>query len=302
MSNTLLVPPPHQGPRIPYAQLLEHARATLPAHLPKKSKEILLALDIDGTLLLPEGASPRVKNVLHEALEAGVNVVIATGRGVHATQPVFEELELPDGFSVSANGAQTVHWAKNGRLYEPEILKEHVFDPRPAGEAILETVPDILLGVDKGAQGMLVTQRFPAREMLSAQRVVGKDELLATETPRMVARAPWMSRDEFDAVMHSVPLEDVSLAVGWTAWADICPGGISKATGLEELSQALGVPNQGTIALGDGTNDIEMLKWAGHGVAMGGATAEVRAAADATTGPVDFDGAAAVIEAVLERL
>ena len=266
----------------------------------------MLALDVDGTLLLPEGASPRVRRVMHEALEAGVNVVIATGRGIDGTRPVFTELELPDGYTVSSNGAQTVHWTRSESLsnpgYEPEILAEHRFHPEEAGRVLLEALPGLLLGIDDGVEGMLVTQRFPVGELLSRQRVVPVHQLLDSETPRMVARAPWMDRDDFDAALSQLTLDSVSVAVGWTAWADICPLGVSKATGLQELADLLGVPAQGSVALGDGTNDIEMLSWAGHGVAMGGASEVVKAAADATTGPVDYDGAAAVIEAILERV
>ncbi len=306
MSNTLLVPPPHQGPPVPYSEQLEAARESLPENLPRDASKILLALDVDGTLLLPEGASPRVKSVMHDALEAGINVVIATGRGIDGTRPVFAELNLPDGYSVSSNGAQTVHWSSQSgqgqAAHEPQVLAEHRFHPEKAGRVLLDALPGLLLGVDDGTEGMLVTRRFPQGELLSRQKVLPADLLLRTPTPRLVARAPWMSRDDFNLVVRELPLTDVAVAVGWTAWADLCKLGVSKATGLQELADSLGVDNEGTIALGDGTNDIEMLSWAGHGVAMGGASDEVRAVADAVTGPVDYDGAAAVIEAVLERI
>lgn len=231
MSNALLVPPPHQGPAIPYQELLDAARESLPAHLPRNAKEILLALDVDGTLLLPEGASPRVRRTLGEALEAGVNVVIATGRGIDSTRPVFAELQLPDGYSVSSNGAQTVHWSRDkdapesqeGPLYVPQILIEHVFQHKPSAMIMLDAIPGLLLGVDDGTNGMLVTETFPGGEMLSRQHVVPIARLLDGSTPRMVARAPWMDRDQFDMIVRELPLEDVAVAVGWTAWADICP-------------------------------------------------------------------------------
>ena len=263
---------------------------------------------MDGTLLLPEGASERMKRTVQEALEAGVNIVIATGRGISSTRPVFAELELPDGYSVSSNGAQTVHWTRESTGVEspishaPELLIEHVFDPRPSAEILMEALPDILLGIDDGADGMLVTKKFPFGEMMSEQIVRPLPQMLSKPTARMIARAPWMGRDDFERLLWELPLSSVEVAVGWTAWADICPGGITKASGLQELADSLGIEREGTIALGDGVNDIEMLQWAGYGVAMGGASDVVVAAADARTGPVDFDGAAAVLEALLERL
>ncbi|WRS30703.1 HAD hydrolase family protein [Actinomycetaceae bacterium MB13-C1-2] len=308
MSNPLLVPPPHKGPRIPYQDILDHARSSLPGHLPKKPQEILVALDVDGTLLTAEGATERMKRTVQDALDAGVNIVIATGRGISSTRPVFAALELPDGYSVSSNGAQTVHWTRETAggsdpvSHTPELMIEHVFDPRPSADVIFEAVPEILIGVDDGAEGMLVSRKFPFGEMMSEQIVRPIGQMLSRPTARMIARAPWMDRDDFEKLLWDLPLADVQVAVGWTAWADICPGGITKATGLQELADSLGVNHEGTIALGDGVNDIEMLQWAGHGVAMGGASDVVVASANAQTGPVDFDGAAAVLEAVLETL
>ncbi|MBF0940195.1 MAG: HAD family phosphatase, partial [Schaalia georgiae] len=89
--------------------------------------------------------------------------------------------------------------------------------------------------------------------------------------------------------------------VGWTSWADISPLGATKASALEWLRSRLGVPRDGTVAVGDGTNDIAMIEWAFFGAAMGGAIEEVRAHADHVTAAVENDGAAAVMRVVLER-
>lgn len=301
MSNTLLVPPPHQGPAVDYDEMVDHARRTLPATLPKDAKQVLLALDIDGTLLLPDGASARVRRTVSQAIESGMNVVIATGRGIASTRPVFNELQLPDGFSVSSNGAQTVRWRRDAQGYHPELLRQVTFDPEPSGRLLLEAVPEMLIGVDDGIEGLLVSSLFPTGEVLSQQRVDSLERLLGSPTPRMIARVPGMGPEQFEALLSELPLTDVEVAVGWTAWADISAAGCTKAAGLQVLADDLGVDVSATIAMGDGTNDIDMLRWAGHGVAMGGASAEVVEAANTTTGPVDYDGAAAVIDALLER-
>lgn len=74
---------------------------------------------------------------------------------------------------------------------------------------------------------------------------------------------------------------------------------MSKASALDELVTELGLSHEATVALGDGSNDVEMLEWAAWGVAMGGASAQVRAHADYVTGAVENDGAAAVMDALL---
>ena len=94
-------------------------------------------------------------------------------------------------------------------------------------------------------------------------------------------------------------IREVSYAVGWSAWLDLTPEGISKGSALEELRQKLGVEPFATVAIGDGRNDVEMLTWVARGVAMGHADEPVRAAADEVTGTIDDDGAVAVIRSLL---
>ena len=76
---------------------------------------------------------------------------------------------------------------------------------------------------------------------------------------------------------------------------------MTKASGLEELRVRLDVPGAGTVAVGDGTNDIAMIQWAAFGVAMGGASTEVRSRARHVTAAVENDGAAAVMHALMRR-
>ena len=83
------------------------------------------------------------------------------------------------------------------------------------------------------------------------------------------------------ARVESIGLHEVAYAVGWTAWLDINPEGVSKASALELVRRRLGVEPWATIAVGDQRNDIEMLRWAARGVAMGNAPDEgLKAAAN----------------------
>jgi hydroxymethylpyrimidine pyrophosphatase-like HAD family hydrolase len=78
-------------------------------------------------------------------------------------------------------------------------------------------------------------------------------------------------------------LHRVTYHIGYTAWLDIAPDGVNKATGLEKVRQHLGISRSRVFAAGDGRNDIEMLEWAsqlGRGVAMDGAPPEVVAASN----------------------
>jgi len=91
-------------------------------------------------------------------------------------------------------------------------------------------------------------------------------------------------------------LHGTDYVVGWTAWLDLSPVGVSKASGLAHVGRELGVEASDVLAIGDGRNDIEMLQWAGRGVAMGQAIQDVIDAADDVTVSVYEDGAAVEME------
>jgi hydroxymethylpyrimidine pyrophosphatase-like HAD family hydrolase len=82
---------------------------------------------------------------------------------------------------------------------------------------------------------------------------------------------------------------------------DLAPLGVTKATALEQVRRKVRVQPHRTIALGDGRNDVEMLRWAARGVAMGHADAVVKEAADEVTGSIEDDGAAQLLRSLLAR-
>ena len=125
-------------------------------------------------------------------------------------------------------------------------------------------------------------------------------ELTATPATRVVIRNPQGTPEEFHELVERVGLHEVEYAVGWSAWLDLTPGGVSKASALEEIRQHEGVEPFATVAVGDGSNDVQMLRWAARGVAMGHASDVVRAAADEVTGTIADDGAVAVLRSLVD--
>ncbi|WP_123371709.1 HAD family hydrolase [Cellulomonas sp. PhB150] len=263
------------------------------------SRARMIALDIDGTLMSYDGV---ITEAVHEAVgalrDAGRHVVLATGRGVHATIPIARELGLSTGWAVSSNGAVT------SRL-DPalpdgyEITDVVTFDPAPALRALALELPDALYAVEDLGVGFRLTGEFPEGELSGTKQVVSFDELLTTPATRVVIRAPGASPEEFHELVERVGLQEVEYAVGYSAWLDLTPGGVSKASALEAIRRTLGVEPFETAAIGDGGNDVQMLRWAARGVAMGHATASVRAAADEVTGTIDDDGALEVLRSFL---
>ncbi|MGN6244288.1 MAG: HAD family hydrolase [Motilibacteraceae bacterium] len=250
----------------------------------------LVALDLDGTVLRgDETLSDAVREAVTAARGAGAQVVVATGRTVVGALDPARDLGLAGSLNVCSNGAVTA-------VLDPlDVVDMVTFDPAPVVRALRQELPDALFAVEVLGTGHLVTGPFPEGELTGAQTVVDLDELLANPATRVVMRSPDREPSHFLELVRRLGLEDVSYAVGYTAWLDVAPQGVSKASGLEGLVRRLGVDPADVLAVGDGRNDLEMLRWAGCGVAMGQAPAEVQDAADLVTGPVDEDGLATAL-------
>lgn len=262
-------------------------------------KPRLVALDIDGTILkwvdgagmTHEEIAPAVKAAVHRALDAGAHVVLASGRSPHGMTRVADMLELhADGgdrlWIVASNGAVVFR-------YPPvEVVHEETFDARPAVEAILERQPNAIVAVEDRGVGYKVSRAFPEGELSGDMVVTEVDELLAAEVSRVIIRDPDATADEFVQLAEDLGLHGTNYVVGWTAWLDLAPVGVSKASGLEYVARQLGLSAADALAVGDGRNDLEMFEWAGRSVAMGQAIQVVLDAADAVTGSVYEDGVA----------
>ncbi len=263
----------------------------------------LVALDIDGTILkwiegsgtTEEVISPAVKAAVHRALDAGAEVVLASGRSPHGMTDVADLLELHDEqrerlWVVASNGAVVFR-------YPPlEVVHEEKFDARPAVEAILDRHPSALVAVEERGVGYRVNSHFPDGELSGDMILTEVGDLLAAEVSRVIIRDPASTADEFVALAADLGLHGTSYVVGWTAWLDLAPVGVSKASGLQHVADALGLAAADALAVGDGRNDLEMFAWAHRGVAMGQAIEEVLAVADDVTASVYEDGLAVELD------
>lgn len=269
----------------------------LPDHLPG-GEELLVALDIDGTLLSHDGAlSPAVHEAVRQVVRSGAQVVLSTGRSITAVTPVAEQLGLRQGWVVCSNGAVTARLDPRS-AHGYELADVITFDPEPPLRLLHRHLPSGLFAVEDVGAGFKVNAPFPPRELLGEVRVVDFETLCDRPAARVTLRAPDLDAEDFHDLVDRTGLDGVSYAVGWTAWLDIHPEGVSKASALDSVRRHLGIRPAASVAVGDGRNDIEMLGWAGFGVAMGGADAETVAAADVTTAGVQDDGVVPVLRAI----
>ena len=260
----------------------------------------LIALDVDGTIITHGGhLDARVHAAITACVSNGHHVVIATGRSVVATMPVLARLGIAHGYAVCSNGAVTLRIDPR-RPKGYKILEKVTFDPRPALTLLRDELPEALVAVEDLGRGFMVSSPFPDGELMGDQRVVPWDVLIAKRATRVTLRMPDAEPDAFMAHIERIGLHEVSYAVGWTAWLDINPEGVSKGSALEQLRRRLQVEPCDTVAVGDQRNDIEMLQWAARGVAMGNAPEQVQPIADEVTGTVEEAGLATILESVLD--
>jgi Cof subfamily protein (haloacid dehalogenase superfamily) len=262
-------------------------------------KRHLIALDVDGTLVDHEGSmTEEVRDAAQAVIEAGHDVIIATGRSLGATLPVIRLLGITGGYAVCSNGGVTLRI--DDALPEGfEVLERVTFDPKPALTALRERLPSAKYALEDDRGRFLSTESFQDASFGSEAQSVDFEEMVESRAVRVVVFSTDSSAEEFGEAVASIGLHGVTYSVGWTAWLDIAASGVTKASALEALRQRLGTARSLTVAVGDGRNDVEMLQWAGRGVAMGQAPDEVRSAASEVTGSVYDDGAAKVLRSLV---
>ncbi len=261
---------------------------------------LLVATDVDGTLLDPDDrVSPRAVAVIARLVASGVGFVLVTGRPPRWIPPVAAQLGVVR-LAVCANG---------GVLYdavEDRVLWARTLDPDALGRlaaAAAETLPGCGLAVERVGADAAATAPFVAEPGYRHAWVDGDDvnversELLSRPAVKLLVRESRLSSDAMVAALTPVIGDDADLTFSHPrGLVEISPPSVTKATGLAEVAQRHGVSAADVVAFGDMPNDLEMLRWAGHGVAMGNAHPALLEVADEVTASNGEDGLALVLE------
>ncbi|MFF2841012.1 HAD family hydrolase [Paenarthrobacter sp. NPDC057981] len=266
---------------------------------PNKNNKLMIALDVDGTLVDHDGhMTPEVRSAAQAVVAKGHDVMIATGRSLNATLPIIEKIGMERGYAVCCNGGVTLRLDPTLEAGY-EIIHKATFDPAPALKALRERLPNAKYALEDEDGNFLSTERFQDASFGVESIGVDFQTMLDSVAVRVVVFSSENTSDEFNDAISHIGLSGVTYSVGWTAWLDIAAEGVTKASALEALRRRLGTDQANTVAVGDGRNDIEMLTWAGRGIAMGQAPDEVLAVADEVTASVLDDGAALVLRGLL---
>lgn len=245
----------------------------------------IVALDVDGTIVDGENnMTTAVRNSILELADRGSKIVIATGRAVPGVYDVLGKLGIDDGLAVASNGSVVFS------ITPFEVVSSETFDAREAVARVLKKMPGALVAVEEVGVGYRVNQPFPEGEITGTIVVEEVEDLVAKPVTRVVIRAPEIAAHEFHALVADLGLDDTNYYIGYSAWLDLQPDGVSKASGLSIVCSKFGVLPSEVLAVGDGMNDLEMLEWAGRGVAMGQAPDAVKNIANDVTGTIEDDG------------
>jgi len=256
----------------------------------------LLALDLDGTLIGQDlTISARTKNAISQLMSQGIIVTIATGRMFQSTLPFAKELNINVPI-ICYQGAMV------GNPVTGEILS-HLPVPLPLAKQVIEAVRedglhinaylDDELYVDRvteEAELYSIISKVEARPVGNLLTFLDRDptKLVIIGKHLEIDRITNKLRDKFGSVLY--------VAKSYTRFCEVAHPDCGKGKALAQIATKLGIAQSDVVTIGDNPNDVDMIEWAGIGIAMANGSDEVKEAADWVTGNIEEDGVAQAIE------
>ena len=271
----------------------------------------LLALDIDGTLLNSQFTiSEADLSALRRAREAGIEVVLVTGRRHDFAFPIAQQLGF-DLWLISSNGAITR--SLQGETFYRDMLPARIC--RQLCQAMVDFRGNTVLTFDKPGKGSIVLEhmnelensirRWLEKNMQFIEFVVPVEDSLVIDPVQAMFCGPIARMHQALAALQGCHLvEDITILrteypIRDLSIVDILNKDCSKGHALERWAAHRGIPREQVMAIGDNYNDIEMLAFAGYPVIMGNAAEDLRSRGWRVTLSNDQNGIAAALEPVL---
>lgn len=265
------------------------------------SAPALVVTDMDGTLLSADGAvSARNAAALRRAREAGARVVVATGRPVWWLDPIREAGVT--GTVVCMNGALVYD------LDAEQVVTATPLQPHTLVElstALHERLPEAALAVERLSTVRVdswAEQHYDHPWAEGSFGIQQREELLAVPAIKVLVR------HGSDSASLAAVVDELGIAGITTTWStdaglvEVMSAGVNKGATLAALARSWGIDPRDAVAFGDMPNDVEMLRWAGHGYAMASGHPDAISAAGQQAPHFDDDGVAQVLEARLAAL
>ena len=262
----------------------------------------LVASDVDGTLLDPlERVSGRTARTVQRVVASGTPFVLVTGRPPRWMPPVVRGLGVA-GVAVCSNGA-VIYDAEADR-----VLDSFTIAPVALHDVAVELrhlLPGCSFAVERCTDGARdrVHEQFLAEVGFHRVwpnqdiHVVAHDELVGKPATKLLVLHEKLTSDQMAAAVSEVAGGELQMTYSTGAGLlELSSPGVTKASGLAAVAGELGIDRSDIIAFGDMPNDIPMLDWVGHGVAMRNAHPELLEIANEVTTTNGDDGVAEVLE------
>ncbi|MCL1839134.1 MAG: Cof-type HAD-IIB family hydrolase [Propionibacteriaceae bacterium] len=263
----------------------------------------MIAFDLDGTILNSrKELTARTLAALAAAHAAGIIFVVATGRqfaSLPATFPV-EDFD----FAVTSNGAIGFDYSNERVLFVEQVSPA---SQKQVVDYLLEKAPGTLFGATRDLGDTFVTQPeylkvMTERELLHDRRkfvLMDLAEICAEPTVKFVARHEQISPEVLREYLEESGIAEIHATTSGAAFVEIGAATVTKAKGVAWIADSLEIPKEQVAAIGDANNDVEMLTWAGLGIAVANAAPEVFEVAQMVIPGNDEDGVAQFLEALL---
>lgn len=258
----------------------------------------LIVIDLDGTLLNTQHAlSDRNKRVIKQAIAAGVQVALATGKTRASAQGVIDDLGLVtpgvyvQGLLIYTSDGKVQHQLS----LDSRVTRRVIQYAEAQGFDLIAYSGDRLL-VKRNEEPVAGITRFhePEPEAVGSLLNIVADTtinklIIMGQTQRKLNALRWQLNQQ---VGDQISMTTASMIQS----IEVLPRGAGKGAGVRKLLKLMGIKPQHVMAIGDAENDIEMLKDAGFAVAIGNASDDVKAVADEVVASNDDDGVAEAIE------
>jgi Cof subfamily protein (haloacid dehalogenase superfamily) len=259
-------------------------------------KPKVVATDLDGTVVRSDGTiSARTRRALEAVADAGAMVVIVTGRPPRWLRGIAEATGH-HGLAICANGA--IVWD----LHAESVVASYPIDVstvRDIVSSLRTEIPELGFAIESVSEQFGHEPGYRPRWATDEQTVVAELEALLSEpVAKLLARHEGLTADQLLARARSVVADELASLTHSSrdGLLEISAAGVTKASTLTAVCAEHGYGPDDVVAFGDMPNDLPMLAWAGHSVAVGNAHPEVLGAVDELTASNDDDGVALVLE------
>lgn len=261
----------------------------------------LIAIDMDGTLLKDDKTiSAKTKEALKMASSLGIKIVLTSGRPIQGIKKYLNELKLTgkDDYVIGLNGALICKCSDYSIISSNETLNgkdlKYIYNKVKEFKAYFHafTTDEDLVNVEsKFSKNEEKRINLKVRVVDFPTEIKDDDEILKVVLEE--------EKDVLDKITTKIPtelFEEYNVIRSVDFMLEFMKNGCNKATGIEKLAQYLGISKEEIIAIGDASNDKEMIEYAGLGVAMGNSKDDIKMLADFITKSNEEDGVAYVID------